>query len=143
MSNYTKCCVYCGNFDCAAGAAKCQNQKWNHWNKINQSPAFFVGFDDYATAFPAAYECSDFLDKTALFVKSTNENRCLCPGGYWRVLVVEQYKQEKWYIIVADFDDGAIEKEFLSFDDVEAEINRLKDMAPFDMADLISFGYSY
>lgn len=111
---------------------------------------FVYTMEEYVKAFPEAYFYKEVNPpgKTLIF-QSLKYNSCM-PGDMIEVNYYPKYihpKNPKWNrkskISINDGDDGYVEKYFENEEEALADLETLKNLAPFLMNELIEFGYTY
>lgn len=108
----------------------------------NAKPKFFDNFDDYVKVYPDGEHWRHMVDSGNILV--AGYSTCL-EGDYYIAWAQHQnhYKTGEPFhdVVINDGDDGYARKHCASYEEAEAALQELKQLAPFSLGEIRAFGF--
>jgi len=119
-----------------------EEQEHKAWLKLHEAkPKFFDTFDEYVKVYK---DGEDWRRMVGDHVLIAGYSTCL-EGDYYIAFAVhsKHYKTGVPFhdVVVNDGDDGYVRKHCASYEEAEAVLQELKQLAPFHMSEIRAFGF--
>ncbi len=120
-------------------------QERKAWLALNQAkPKFFDTFDEYVAVYPDGEHWRHMVERKNGDILIAGYSTCL-EGDYYIAWAQHQnsYKTGLPFhdVVINDGDDGYARKHCASFEEAEAALQELKQLAPFSLAEIRAFGF--
>lgn len=120
-----------------------QEEERKAWLKLHEGKIkFFDTFDEYVKVYPDGEHWRHMVDKGEVLI--AGYSTCL-EGEYYIAWAYHgtHYKTKApiHEVVVNDGDDGYVKLKCSSFEEAEAKLQEIKQLAPFHMSELLEFGF--